>query len=177
MSNIHAKPNQNGAALITALIFLVVLTLVAVTTVQNVTLQEQMTSAVRQGNIALEIAESGLRDGEAFVMSLPNPGAFFAFEDGVYDSNQAPEPWSIDWGSDSVRAGAVVELDGVEYSTRYFVEYIGPMAEQLETGEIVTGGSLNTIGQNLGYRVVSRGLGNDGVSERVIETYIARTYQ
>ncbi|WP_028670546.1 pilus assembly PilX family protein [Saccharospirillum impatiens] len=174
---VAAKTKQAGAALITALIFLVVLTLVAVTTVQNVTLQEQMTSAVRQGNIALEIAENGLRDGEAFIMGLPNPGAFFASGNGVYDVNQAPAPWNVNWESNSVREGDAVELDGIEYDTRYFVEFIGPMAEQLETGEIVTGGALNTIGQNLGYRIVSRGLGNDGVSERVVETYVARTFQ
>jgi type IV pilus assembly protein PilX len=177
MSHLRARSSQKGAALITALIFLIVLTLVAVTTVQNVTLQEQMTSAVRQGNIALEVAENGLRDAEIFVMDLPNPGAYFAFEDGIYDMDNAPDPWGVDWGSDSVRSGNVVDIGGVEYQTRYFIEFIGPMADQLETGEIVTGGTLNTIGQNLGYRIVSRGLGNDGVSERVVETYVARTFQ
>ncbi|MEX2320747.1 MAG: PilX N-terminal domain-containing pilus assembly protein [Saccharospirillum sp.] len=168
---------ERGVVLITALIFLIVLTLVAVTTVQNVNLQEQMTSSVRQGNIALEIAEHGLRDAEDFIMSLPNSGAFFVSGNGTYDQNEAPLPWSVDWESDQVRHGTDVTIGGVVYDTRYFVEYMGRMSEQENTGEIVTGGSLDTVGQNMGYRVVARGLGNDKITERVVETYVARTFQ
>lgn len=168
---------QRGVVLITALIFLVVLTLVAVTTVQNVNLQEQMTSSVRQGNIALEIAENGLRQAEGFLLDLPNSGAFFSSGDGLYDRNEAPLPWSVGWDTDAVRTGDVVTIDGVDYQTRYFIEFVGPFFEQDETGEITTGGALGAIGQNLGYRIVARGLGNDGVTERIVETYIARTFQ
>ena len=169
--------SQRGVVLITALIFLVVLTLVAVTTVQNVTLQEQMTSNVRQGSIALEIAENGLRDAEQFLLNLPNSGAFFVSGDGLYDQNDAPLPWEVNWGSTAVRAGNEVTINGIDYPTRYFIEFIGPFFEQQETGEIVTGGALGAIGQNLGYRIVARGLGNDGVTERIVETYVARTFQ
>lgn len=168
---------ERGVVLITALIFLIVLTLVAVTTVQNVNLQEQMTSSVRQGSIALEIAEHGLRDAEDFIMSLPNSGAFFAYGEGTYDRNEAPRPWTVDWESSHVRHGPDVTIGGVVYGTRYFVEYMGRMSEQESTGEIVTGGSLDTVGQNIGYRVVARGLGNDKITERVVETYVARTFQ
>lgn len=170
---------QNGAALITALIFLVVLTLVAVTSVQNVTLQEQMSSAVRQGNVALEVAEVALREAEEKVLSLPNPGAFFDSGNGYYDRNAAPDPWSVDWSksSSSIALASPISINGVDYQPMFFVEYIGPMSSQLETGEIVTGGALNSIGQNIGYRVVARGIGNDGVTERIVEAYVARTYQ
>lgn len=171
------RRSERGVVLITALIFLVVLTLVAVTTVQNVNLQEQMTSSVRQGNIALEIAENGLRDAEEFLMDLPNSGAFFVAGDGLYDRNDAPLPWAVNWESSAVRQGDVVTIDGVDYSTRYFIEFIGPFFQQQETGEIVTGGALGSIGQNLGYRIVARGEGNDGITERIVETYIARTFQ
>jgi Tfp pilus assembly protein PilX len=156
---------------------LVVLTLVAVTTVQNVSLQEQMTSSVRQGNIALEIAENGLRDAEDFLIDLPNPGAFFVSGGGLYDKNDAPLPWGVDWSSNNVRSGDTVTINNTPYETRYFIEFIGPFFEQQETGEIVTGGALGSIGQNLGYRIVARGVGNDGVTERIVETYVARTFQ
>ena len=174
-SQMHHR--QQGAALITALIFLIVLTLVAVTSVQNVTLQEQMTSAVRQGSIALEVAEVGLRDAEAFLMGLPNSGAFLNSGDWTYDRNQAPRPWAMNWNGNGVREAGAVIIDGVEYPVRYLIEYIGPMAEQMDTGEIQTGGSLDTLGQNEGYRIVARGLGNDGVTERIVEAYVARTFQ
>ena len=168
---------QQGAALITALIFLVVLTLVAVTSVQNVTLQEQMTSSVRQGSIALEVAEVGLREAEAFLMGLPNSGAFMNSGNWTHDRNEAPRPWTVNWNGNEVRDAGSITIAGVEYPVRYFIEYIGPMAEQMDTGEIQTGGSLDTLGQNEGYRIVARGLGNDGVTERIVEAYVARTFQ
>lgn len=168
--------NEQGAALVTALIFLIVLTLIAVGSVQNVNLQQNMTSAVRQGYVALEVAEVGLREGQDLLMSYATQGAFTVEDNsGLYDSGGAGSPWTMDWATEAIE-GDGVTIDGKTYKTQYFIERIGPLNAQQDLQEITTGNVQNSQGVNMGYRIVARGVGNDGVTERILETYVARVF-
>lgn len=168
---------QQGAALITALVFLIVLTLVAVSSMQNVNLQQNMTSAVRQGYVALEVAENGLREGEGLLMSYATQGAFITQNNpGLYENGQAQDPWSMSWDDTDSRKGDDVTIDGKTFETRFMIERIGPLLIQEDLGQITTGNVQNSMGVNIGYRIVARGVGNDGVTERIIETYVARVF-
>lgn len=55
---------QAGAVLVISLIFLLLMTIIGVTTMQTTTLQERMAGNTRDMNLALQSAESALRDGE-----------------------------------------------------------------------------------------------------------------
>jgi type IV pilus assembly protein PilX len=55
---------QRGAILIISLMFLVVLTMLALTTMGGITLEERMSGQYRDLNMAFQAAESGLRDAE-----------------------------------------------------------------------------------------------------------------
>jgi type IV pilus assembly protein PilX len=57
-------PLQTGAALITGLIFLVILTLLGITAMQTSTLEERMSGNARDRNLAFQAAEAALRDAE-----------------------------------------------------------------------------------------------------------------
>jgi type IV pilus assembly protein PilX len=58
---------ERGMALIIALIFLLLLTLVGLSSMQNSTLQEKMSSSVQFRNQSFQIAEAALRLGERAV--------------------------------------------------------------------------------------------------------------
>lgn len=58
---------EQGMALIIALIFLLLLTLIGLSSIQNSTLQERMSSSVQFRNQSFQIAESALRLGETAV--------------------------------------------------------------------------------------------------------------
>jgi len=62
-----SKLRQTGAALITGLIFMVVLTMIGVTAARMSTLEERMSGNMRDRSIALQAAEIALRDAEADV--------------------------------------------------------------------------------------------------------------
>ena len=71
---------QNGAALVTGLIFLVILTLLGVTAMQTSIMEERMAGNARDRNIAFQAAEAALRNAEAdifgaFAARLPGMGA------------------------------------------------------------------------------------------------------
>jgi type IV pilus assembly protein PilX len=56
---------QRGAILVIALLFLVLLTMLALTSMSGTTLEEKMAGQYRELNLAFQAAEAGLRDAEA----------------------------------------------------------------------------------------------------------------
>lgn len=64
------RSHQSGAALITGLIFLVVLTMIGVTAARMSTLEERMSGNMRDRSIAMQAAEMALRDAERDLLGL-----------------------------------------------------------------------------------------------------------
>ncbi|UVJ43355.1 PilX N-terminal domain-containing pilus assembly protein [Pseudomonas sp. LS1212] len=86
---------QKGMALVVSLIFLLLLTLIGVSSMQNATLQEKMAGSVKLRNESFQIAEAALRAGETAVQSagfnlpvcrycLPPPESTRVIAAGVY---------------------------------------------------------------------------------------------
>ncbi|MES2072678.1 MAG: PilX N-terminal domain-containing pilus assembly protein [Pseudomonadota bacterium] len=71
------KYRQQGVSLILSLIFLVVLSLLGLSAIQNSTLQERMSNNLRDRNIALQAAELALRDAERDLASKLADNATF----------------------------------------------------------------------------------------------------
>ncbi|UXI67181.1 pilus assembly PilX family protein [Tahibacter amnicola] len=67
MSRFKPIPAQDGAVLFVSLIFLIIISLIAVTASWNSVLQERMTGGMRNRQLGTLGAESALRAGEAFV--------------------------------------------------------------------------------------------------------------
>lgn len=69
---------QRGAVLVVALMFLVVLTLLALTSMSGTTLEERMAGQYRDLNFAFQAAEAGLRDAERdlFAVGAAPPAVF-----------------------------------------------------------------------------------------------------
>ncbi|RON40625.1 pilus assembly PilX family protein [Pseudomonas frederiksbergensis] len=62
------KPkNQQGMALLISLVFLLLLTLIGISSMQNATLQEKMAGSVTLRNQSFQLAEATLRMGESAV--------------------------------------------------------------------------------------------------------------
>lgn len=78
------ETRQHGTALVVALVFLLLMTLIGVTAMQTTTLQERMAGNERDRNLAFQAAEAALRAGEEWVATswsslgsataLANPG-------------------------------------------------------------------------------------------------------
>ncbi|AKJ97943.1 MULTISPECIES: pilus assembly PilX family protein [Pseudomonas] len=67
MKSIPIKHRQRGMALLVSLVFLLLLTLIGLSSMQSATLQEKMTSSVMLRNQSFQIAEAALRMGESAV--------------------------------------------------------------------------------------------------------------
>lgn len=61
------RRRQRGSTLIICLVFLLILTMIGISSIQNSTLQEQMSGSARDYNSAFQAAESALRKGEIYL--------------------------------------------------------------------------------------------------------------
>ncbi len=83
----HFPRRQRGAILIVALIFLVVMTLLILSSVRGTVMQERMASNLYDRSLAFQAAEAALREGERWVVE--NPPKPFA---GACDSGNCGKP-------------------------------------------------------------------------------------
>jgi type IV pilus assembly protein PilX len=115
---------QTGSALIVALIFLLLMTLIGTSAMQISSMQERMASNWRDWNTAFQSAEAALREAETFLrvtVALPE----FADADGYYQVNSPNRPvWHGDVQSDGDGSieYASAALEGVAQPPRYFIE-------------------------------------------------------
>lgn len=130
------KANQKGVVLVIGLIMLVVMTLLAVTSMQSSSLQEVMSNNTKDKMTAFEAAESAIRAAETFLdTGVINLNAFDGNRaDGLF-SNLYDEVWKeINWETESVTVNNVVVSDGtsatkggVKTAPRYVIQHIGPV--------------------------------------------------
>ena len=162
---------NRGVALVIGLIMLTMVTLLAVTSMQSTTLQELMSSNLKDQMTAFEAAETAIRVAEEFLDSDQfNLGAFDSdFSDGLvkftYD-----DIWSrIDWATESEQ---VADIPGVTTAPRYVIQYIGPVTTELNQLNVDNaygqGAATDTLVEM--FKITARGTGGSDSTVVVLET-------
>lgn len=104
---------QRGSALIIALVFLLVMTLVGVAAMRDTTQQESMAGNVRERNLAFQAAEAGLRSAEQFLSTnSPAMSVFAANTKGLYEFNNANRPV---WVGVSSNGNGICGASGLDF--------------------------------------------------------------
>lgn len=131
---------QKGVALLMSLVILLVLSLLATSSMQNSIMQERMSTSSREGLMALEAAEAALREVEEDLEGLTSLNGFGG-SNGMHDKGDAPGVFdSATWTTDS-KSQSASEVDGI--TPRYFVEYRGPVSLTAETNGGTVDGIMN----------------------------------
>ena len=172
------QKKQSGAVLIVSLIILFMLTVLVLSGIQSTLMQEKMTSAIRDSHISLEIAESGLLDAESMIENLTSVNTFTG-TGGLYSENSGPEDIFTDstWTDNSTIA-ATTEIAGAGLVSRYFVEYLGVLTLDQDLSTLNTTGYGTTTGGGdiHGFKIVSRSVGKDGNTEKIVVGYYAKSF-
>lgn len=159
---------QHGAALVISLIFLLVITIVAVASMRSTMLQERMAGNTRDRNLALQAAESGLREAEVYIEGIASLGSFNG-SGGLYGlTDAAPDFYDITMWSDGVSYVTADEDYGAYEEPHYYIKHF--------TTVVGTEGAMNMsgYGDNKGtgdvtvFRITSRGTGGSADSAEVI---------
>lgn len=148
------RNQQGGMALIVALIFLMLLTLLGLNSMQNATLQEKMSNSVQFRNQSFQLAEAALRVGEGAVSAATFNMALCA----------SPAACAPPDGSSVTAAGnaAYVTWVSAGEGSLYAVQRIGAT-----TGAVWINGQSATL-----YRIT--GVGIVGNARTVLESIYAK---
>lgn len=156
--NIQTSPaprTEQGAALVTGLIFMVVLTLISMAALRGTLLEEKMAGNARDIDLAFQSAETALRAGEAVLNQATLP-AFSAT--GAYLTASGSRGSSVYWiqtyiwnNANSTELATVPT--GAYEAPRFVIEQMPSVAGaggSLKAGPVVESGM---------YRVTARGIG------------------
>lgn len=154
---------QRGAVLLVSLVFLLLLTLLGVSSIQNATLQEKMASSVMMRNVSFQAAEAALRLGEA---SIQATGFALAPCNKVDKPKCAPPPESIS----TVLSAGTNGTTGVNWVTVangfYGIQNLGTTTAPINRPPSCSSAPSFTL-----YRVTA--VGNKGNSRTVLESIYA----
>ena len=132
------RGRQSGAALIIALIFLLLMTLLSTSAMRTSTMQERMAGSMRDWNLGFQGAEASLRAAEKYLLDPVVLPEFNAVE-GFYTMTSPDMPvWT---GEETADGNGFVtypyDVTGVAERPRYFLEKLSsarPAGTSTETG-------------------------------------------
>lgn len=179
------RRTQSGSVLIVSLLFLLVMTLIGVTAMQGVSLEEKMAGNARGGTLAFQAAEAALRDGETWVMAIDlydPPAPVSTCSTGtlceLWEVNKPesyPEAEAMSWWQDKGREYGTTgtqEFTALAADPRFLVEYLGydPGGSVVDAND-----RAHRIGPHF-YRVTAAGFGPQGTTQRVLQSTV-RTWK
>jgi len=159
--------DESGAALVTSLVILLVLSLLALAGMQGSVLEERMAGNMSNRNLAFQAAEAALRDAEYFLEGATLPA--FDGTDGLYQPTAAGTTprWNlVNWDdSDSRKISGTDTIDHVAQQPRYIIEDMGAL-ESTVNGSLV---ASEAVPDNRVYRVTARGVGGTTTATVVLQ--------
>jgi len=158
---------QRGAALVTGLIFMVVLTLLVVSAMRGTILEEKMSGNARDADLAFQSAEAALRAGEQVLNGATLP-AFAASGAYLTVGSRDDAYWlsTHNWTTNSVAYGSVP--NGVASAPRYVIEELPSVPS---AGFSKKAGVIPETGY---YKVTARGVGGNPNTLRLVQTTYRR---
>jgi len=167
-----ARRRQRGVTLVVSLIFLLILTILGVTAMNTSTLQQKMAGNLRDADMALQAAETGLRGGESALNALfvgGKPAANSTGSNGIWLTGSTDVLTDSWWTAHSVvYSGSVTNA---YENPRYLIE--GGNGDSGD-GYFVsdTSGQISKYSPGTGtsyYRIVSGAKGVSPVSRAMLE--------
>lgn len=167
---------QNGATLAITLIILFIITLLGVSTMQVMSLQEKMSSNLQDKELSFRAAESAVKDAEDWLMSLVGQPpieqgvcASFPCVHEVYQNIDFATAAASFWQSNAASLGA--NLQNVATPPRYIIEYLQFVPDTPEIGN----SSVKSTGVFY-YQITARGTGAQDSTVTIIQTTLGRRY-
>ena len=179
------RHSQNGAALLTGLIFLVVLTLLTLSAIKSTSLEERMAGNARDQDVAFQAAEAAIRDGMIYLATnnlSSNLTSFVAgCAAGLCLNNTTTPVWTTitnnnDWTSSKTLtySGTPLKLDGsttLPNQPRYIIELL-PASVPPPGFSMVTGKGINSGATVTPFRVTARGWGLTTQAQATVQSAI-----
>ena len=183
MNNIRIQ-QQRGAALITSLALLLVMTLIGLSAMNTTTMEEKMTGSVRNKQESFQNTEAVLREGEDRSLILAQndvqPGSNNWFFDFIDPTDPAYPIWDTSWTdanawvtTDQQSGNPIVDPNSAHsLLPGYMVEYI---TDYQQNPNCILNKTPDECNTHIIYRVTARSQGmNDKATTVIQSSYRAR---
>lgn len=185
-NDMPSAKHQRGVALVMAMVFLMILTIIGVTVMSSTALQEKMAGNVQDKNLAFQAAESALRLGEQY-LAVTDTTALPAFTTAGTSAGHflpaaggTPPVWdAVNWTACGSAGGVVCVTGGdalakVKTQPRYLIEQIGSVGGGPATGTSLvqpfTYGTSTPGGGQTMYRVTALGTGGTDTAVVMVQS-------
>jgi len=171
------RNRQQGAVLVVSLLFLLVLTMLGVSTMRSNAMEERMSGNLRDRNLAFQAAEAALRDAENFIEGIVSVGAFDGTS-GLYGTaNDEPDFFSAaSWAENRSRGYTGTAINGVSTQPRYIIKFVNESsASGGDSGPIGNYGDASTATIRR-FRITARGTGGSNNSVVILQNHYARQF-
>ena len=160
---------QRGVSLVVAMVMLIVLTLIGVSSMNTAIVELKMAGSSQQQGIALNRANELLIVGEDSVAAIVEDEAAFDFstaDDGYYSKADNINVHSINWSEQGLDS-----IEGADENETYIIEYLGdetiPGESRKEgTDGRIIGGAVHT------FRITSRSAAGKSAVRLVQSIYV-----
>jgi type IV pilus assembly protein PilX len=158
-------PKQRGVALVMAMIFLLLMNVLAVAAMNTSVLEERMAGNMGNSSVAFQAAESALRAGEVWLGSRRDKPVFDPANtsDGLHlaslTATPAWDPSTGVWSSSDIFTYS--GLSGVAAQPTYIIEDLGEIPDT--GGSLVLPTNYKSTGKNL-FRITARATGENNTA-------------
>ena len=180
-----SPPRQRGVALVMALVFLLLLTILGIAALNTTSLEEKMAHNVKDRNLAFQAAESALIVAENWVYAQIGKPVFPNNPIGLYtpvtsDTDANPNWKDSTWSTNNVvtypsTPGQTVSgsLGKIQTQPKYIVEDMGEIPES--GGSLVTTSSYKSKGTTV-VRITARGTGGTNAAVVMVQSTYSRAF-
>ncbi len=178
-------PRQRGVALVMALVFLLLLTILGVAALNTTSLEEKMANNVKDRNLAFQAAESALIVAENWTYTQIGKPVFPNNPIGLYtpvtsDTDADPNWKESTWSTNNVviypnTPGQTVSgsLGKIQNQPKYIIEDMGETPES--GGSLVLTSSYKSKGTTV-VRITARGTGGTDAAVVMLQSTYSRAF-
>jgi len=175
--NNSTQYRQRGVVLVVSLIMLLVVTLIAVSSMQGTVLEEKMAGNTLDRNLAFQTTESALREAEIFVEGLVSLGGFSGTAGLFGLTDVEPDHALIATWNDATKY-VVATADNDSYDApRYYIKHFTTVTGTLGAMNMSGYGDNKGTGDVTIFKITGRGTGASADSAEVIlRTHYGRIF-
>jgi type IV pilus assembly protein PilX len=164
-----ALGRQSGVSLVVALVMLIVLTLIGVSSMNTAIVELKMAGSAQQQSIALNRADELLNVGEQDVLAIVTDSNTFNWTtngDGYYRTTDDINVYNLDWAAQGLDS-----LQGDNPTDTYVIEYLG--AKSLDGESRVDGKGTPIVGAAIHtFRITARSTAAKNAMRLVQSIYV-----
>jgi len=165
---------QHGLVLVVSLIFLLLMTLIGITSIRTTTMEERMAGNTRDQHLAFMAAETTLREAETALEAFASTAVFgTGTGNGYYDTdNDADYTVSGTWtGTDSIVATSIPE---VNTAPRYYIKLVTCISGTGGGMGMSGYGKVKGGGDTQLFRITARGTGGTDTTSAIVRGHYGK---